>query len=233
MGQKACPVHGFIHKREVTAEEELPSERTLALAYARPNDRDTIDAFLRLDFNLGRAVAQASEPIVGQLRLAWWRESLGVADGEKPPGNPLLEAIVKSFGDRANSLVRLVDGWEMILLAERLDEPAIEALVDGRVQGWLTIASRISSEVDTQRISTAARRWALADLQAGLSEQCERDSVISLAEREPGKVSLPRSMRPLAVLAALSDRAIARGGGELLGDRMAALVALRSGLIGR
>lgn len=217
----------------MSAQDELPPERTLALAYARPCDRPAFEAFFRLDLNLGRAVALASEPIVGQLRLAWWRDALGAANKERPHGNPLLDAILGTFGRDAGRLLPLVDGWEAVLLAERLGEGAIEPLLQGRSEGWLALASRIDCGSDTQSVSSAARRWALADLLTGLSEESERASVLAIATPRREPVRLSRPMRPLAVLAALSERTLVRGGGALLGDRMAALVALRSGLFGR
>jgi hypothetical protein len=47
----------------------------------------------------------------------------------------------------------------------------------------------------------------------------------------PGR--LARTMRPLAVLAALAGRVIERGETSVLGERGAALTAMRVGIFGR
>ena len=218
----------------MSAEDDLPQEQQLALAYARPEHRPLVEAMLRLDRSLGRSVAQASEPIVGQLRLAWWRDALGATPDKRPQGNPVLDLLSQKFGAGTARLQPLVDGWEALLLAESLDEEAIAPFLAGREAAWLAVALLIDPASDEKQVRTAARRWASGDLLAGLGDADERRAVMDMAKRGPtDRQVLPRSLRPLAVLAALSDRAIARGGQPLLGDRMAALVALRSGMFGR
>ena len=217
----------------MAGDEDLPPERRLALAYVPAAHRPAMDAFLRLDFVLGRAVGQASEPIVGQLRLAWWRDALGADADRLPQGNPLLDDIVTAFGSELDFLVRLVDGWEVVLLAEQLDGQAVEPLLDARSRAWVALGSMIDPDVEAGPILASGRRWALADLLSGLSDALERTRILALASPATEKIILPRSLRSLAILASLSERAITRGGGALLGDRKAALVALRSGLFGR
>ena len=221
------------HKRPMTGEDELPPEQDLALAYARARDRPAIEAVLRLDKNLGRAVAQASEPIVGQLKLAWWRDALSASPEARPQGNPLLETLSANFGSDTRCLVALVDGWESLLVSDPLSAGSIELLLAGREVAWRLIASRLAPGENMTHVAAAARRWALADLLAGLGDEHERAIALSLAASEVRPPRLSRQLRPLAVLAALASGAIARGGLPLLADRRAALVALRSGLFGR
>lgn len=221
------------HKRRMTGETELPAEQQLAIAYARRHHRDAIDAILRLDRNLGRAVSQANEPIVGQIRLAWWRDALVAPLEARPPGNPVLDAISLVFDSKSERLVALIDGWESLLLAETLTEQSIEPFVHGRSQAWCLAAEHMSSGDLPEVVDASARFWALADLLTGLGDERERSVILSIAERLPEPSRLSRDLRPLSILAALARRAIAQGGVPLLSDRRAALVALRTGLIGR
>ncbi|MDG5747536.1 hypothetical protein P8Q88_05025 [Qipengyuania sp. XHP0207] len=214
--------------------EDLPPEAMVALGYAPRAHRSLFELFLSLDRNLARSVAGASEPIVGQLRLAWWRDALGSDDGTLPAGNPLLDAIAASFGSERRSLAKLVDGWEAFLLADPVDGDGAQAFAAGRAAGWLAVARKCAVHADTEAIEVAARRWALAELADNIDSAAGRDTIMTAADHLTGPtVALPRELRPLAVLDALARRAIARGGGPLLADRGSALVALRAGLLGR
>jgi phytoene synthase len=55
----------------------LPIERRLALAYAPGRARAATLGLFALDAALGNLVRAAREPLLGQMRLAWWREELG------------------------------------------------------------------------------------------------------------------------------------------------------------
>ncbi|MFA6220372.1 MAG: hypothetical protein WC692_11440 [Erythrobacter sp.] len=211
-----------------------PPEQDLALAYARPADRALLACVLGFDRALGRAVAMASEPIVGQLRLAWWRDSLGASPADRPRGNPQLDELAMHLDNRLSDLVVLVDGWEALLLADPVDTAVAGAFAAGRERAWQVLAEAFGCPPQSNAVVAAARCWALADLVARRGDGEERAWLVALAkERGPEIASLPRRLRPLAVLAALSRRAIRRGGGPLLSGRISALVALRAGLFGR
>jgi len=215
-------------------QDHLPPEQELALAYAQPTDRSLIGGILALDRGLGRAVAAASEPIVGQLRLAWWRDALGARPDQRPRGNPQFDELAAHFGERLHTLVALVDGWEAILLADGSMTDAVEGLLEGRVQAWLAVSEALECGGHASAVSNAARFWAVADVIAGIGDPAEHSALLALGRTNAGRpAQLPRRMRPLAVLAALSRHAIARGGEPLLAGRISALVALRAGMFGR
>ena len=52
--------------------------------------------------------------MLGQLRLAWWRDRLNDDPAKWPKGEPLLGRL-GSWGERSRALVPLVDGWEALL----------------------------------------------------------------------------------------------------------------------
>lgn len=119
------------------------------------------------------------------------------------------------------------------MLAERLEESTLEPFLQGRTEAWQVIAEGVGAKADIERLDSAARTWALGDLIAGLESEGERKACLKIGRPNDGPIRLTRAMRPLSVLAALSRRAIQQGGALLLTDRVAALVALRSGLFGR
>ena len=73
--------------------ENLADEAQLALAYIGPNLRDALRIFLELDGRLARIVSATTEPMLGQMRLAWWRDALGMAVSERPQGDAVLDGI--------------------------------------------------------------------------------------------------------------------------------------------
>ena len=209
-------------------EAELSPPLRLALAWAPRHARPATLALFALDTRLAGFLRRGTEPLPVQMRLAWWRDTLGAPPSAWPRGDPLLDEL-RTWA-APEGLVALVDGWEG-LLAETLDREAITGFALGREQAW----SALAREVGATRAEPGApaRAWALADLAANLSAPEERRRVLEAAG--PLHFALPgeRALRPLAVLGGLGRRALRHGGVPLLDGRTAALVALRLGMLGR
>ena len=225
--------HGYGRQLAMTV-EDLPPEAQVAIGYALPEHRDAFTALLVFDRNLARSVAGASEAIVGQLRLAWWRDALAASTDRLPRGNPLLDELAKGFGEQLPRLGALVDGWETVLLAEAIDGSAIQSLRAGREAGWLALARVLGTGENDAAVRLAAGRWASADLISSFPQQDRELEIIADMQHAPSQpATLPRALRPLVVLDALARRSLAAGGAPLLADRGSAMVALRAGLFGR
>ena len=209
--------------------ETLPLPQRLALSYAPAAARPATLALLALDTRLAGVALGGGEPMLTQIKLAWWRDRLREPCDKWPKGEPLLAALRDSVGDCAG-LVALVDGWEA-LLAEEPGEEAWHEFAAGRVALWDTLACRLGA--DGQGVAAPARIWALADLAATMPPGDERASIVSAAMAQPGKNRrLPRALRPLAVLDALARRALAGEREGLLDGPGAMLLAMRVGISG-
>ena len=209
--------------------EDLPAPQRLALAYATPHSRPAFIALLTLDARLGQILRSRREPLATQLRLAWWREMLERPPSQWPAGEPLLDAL-RPWRDR-RALARLPAGWEG-LLADELTEPVIAEFADARGCAFAALASELGV-APAGAVVSAARIWAVADLSANLSDGEERRLVVGYGQALGPPPRLPRSLRPLAVLAGLGRAALARGGGDLLAGPAGMLLALRIGVVGR
>jgi phytoene synthase len=164
-------------------------------------------------------VREAREPMLAQIRLAWWRERLAEPAERRPAGEPLLALL----GDRAKAFGPLVDGWEALLGDAPLPRAALADFADGRAQALGGLAEVLGSAREASE--TAGRCWALADLAGRLSDPEERAQVAALRAEAPAFPSLPRAMRPLVVLDGLASRN--RNGPTTL------LTAMRLGIFGR
>ena len=96
---------------------ELPVWGPLVLAHAGEALGGPLEVVLRLDRRMGRLVSEVSEPALGQIRLAWWREEIGrerTVDAPAPPDPLLVDILERWPGDR-EPLVELINGWEELL----------------------------------------------------------------------------------------------------------------------
>ncbi|RPF70333.1 hypothetical protein [Aurantiacibacter spongiae] len=212
--------------------DTLPLAHRLALSYAPCRAAGDILALLALNQRLGGVLRQASEPVIAQMKLAWWRDRFRQSPEDWPAGEPLLAALARWRGD-TKRLEALVDGWE-ILLAESLGREEADSYAAGHAGAWAALAEGVGSRIDAPLVERSAAIHALADLALNLPPGAERRQVEGMLEA--GRAATPRldrPLRPLAVLRALSLRAVARSSKELLDGPGAMTVALRSGLTGR
>ncbi|WP_230291183.1 hypothetical protein [Croceicoccus sp. Ery5] len=213
------------------AEGDLPPPWQLALAYAPASARDQWRALLILDRRLARIVAQASEPMLAQIRLAWWREMFGRPVADWPVGEPLL-ARLTAWGEECSSLAALADGWEAMVGDAPLPATAFAALSDGRARAMAGLAHVTGSGTARPVVQSHAYRWSLADIAIHLADEQERARVMALlkaADRAEG--SMDKAMRPLNVLRVMAERAASAA--RPIGGAGDFLAAIRAGLTGR
>ncbi|WP_137679294.1 hypothetical protein [Aurantiacibacter suaedae] len=205
--------------------ETLPLPQRLALSYAPASARAATLALLALDTRLAGVVLGGGEPMLAQIKLAWWRDRLGEPCDKWPKGEPLLAALEKDLGD-GRGLVALVDGWES-LLGEQFD---VQEFAAGRAALWEALARRLGA--DARHVSPPARTWALTDLALGMPPGDERTTIMRAAEAQKQRQRLPRALRPLAVLETLARRALSGNRDALLDGPGAMLLAMRVGISG-
>ena len=217
-----------------TRQQDLAEEVQLALAYASPADRPLFRSMFELDRRLAGVVATSSETVIGQMRLAWWRDLLAKPASERPLGEPLVISISDAWDEQAAELTELVDGWEALLVAEALDHDALDHFCEGRASAWSAAVRGLGfAETEQEEARRAGYRWALADLAAHLSDEKERSLVLSHADTLSAPKAMQRRARPLSILSGLAKRSLVLGGKPLLEGRAAALLALRIGISGR
>lgn len=212
--------------------DSLPILQRLALSYAPSASRMPTLALLALDARLADIVRSASEPMLAQLRLAWWREQLQTRRDDWPEGEPLL-AVLKSWDNGHSALGPLVDGWEALTADAPLPRSAMEDLAAGRASAFTGLAELFGADDEKATVYRLGFNWALTDIASHLSQTEEKQAASDLARNQnwsPARLS--RKMRSLAVLHGLAARAVKKGK-SLDSLSPAALVpALRIGLLG-
>jgi phytoene synthase len=160
-------------------------DRWLACLYAPASARPGLFALFALDCELAQLVASTIEPMLGEIRLAWWRERLEELDAGKAPAQPLLVAL----RDHALPVLR---GAELAGLEDR----------------WLPLIG--SDDVPPAHVEGGGHLFALAARLLGGDEGHAQDMGRAWVLGEPLLQYAPPPLRPLAGLVALSARDAAR-----------------------
>ncbi|MEJ6009001.1 hypothetical protein [Novosphingobium aquae] len=200
----------------------------LALAYAPGPAKPAWLSFLSLDTRLAGLLRQARDPVLAQIRLAWWRERLEQAPCDRPRGEPLL-ARFADWPDGGSALSPLVDGWEALLGDPPLPLAALESFAQGRAAGISALAACMGLADPAPDL---ARSWAMADLACHLGDPREQALALKGLADCPAPAGLPRALRPLLVLQRVSTRAARKGGAAHLTTPAALFTAMRAGLLG-
>src|SRR5687768_14624161 len=90
----------------VTADEELAAaigDRAQMLRLLPTDLRPAFEALFHVDAAMGDVVARATQPALGAVKLAWWRERLEEIDQGIVPAEPRLRAVAEHLLPRGIS----------------------------------------------------------------------------------------------------------------------------------
>ena len=73
--------------------DELNPLQRLITAYAGRLDRPLYDLLFAFDSRLAEVIRSATEILIAQMKLTWWRDILTMETARRPIGEPLVEAI--------------------------------------------------------------------------------------------------------------------------------------------
>lgn len=188
----------------------------MALSYVPARDRPALEALFAIDAAMGDVVRTTREPMLGPIRLAWWRERLEELDGGAPaPSEPRLQAVENELlprGVTGGDCAALEGGWL------RLFDPfpwTIETSEAIWFRGNLLfgLGARVLGQAD-EPIQAAGGLWALVDAARHCSDAESRTMLLGQARtfaRGLGGVRFATALRPLSMLAAVAVRDCVRG----------------------
>ncbi len=190
--------------------------------------RPAFASLWNLDVALADVVATTSDPRLGAIRLAWWRDRLADLDRDKAPaGEPHLEAVDQFLMPVTNGamLSMIANAWMALLEPFPWGEEAAKGL---RQRGELlfAIGAQIIGYNGTD-VEPAGVLWSLSDGAVHCSDPSSREflrgEALAALARVPRKIA--RQVRPLTMLTALAahdvlNRRSATRGFAALGHRL-------------
>ena len=114
---------------------------------------------------LADVVARSTQPALGAIKLAWWRERLEELDQGEIPNEPRLQAAADELLPRGVSgadLARLEEGWAGLLS----DPIELSLLEEHGAKLFLVGARLLGVDFDDSTIGTAGRLFARVDASA-------------------------------------------------------------------
>lgn len=201
-------------KRSETGMIELAPEQILALAFCRQDLREPYGLLLRFDRSLARAMPHLGPPIVGQVRLAWWRDQIRSLPESGSPDPVLngLNDLVGAHPDARSVLEALVGAWEALLADSELSGDRMLEFAKARGGCLFHVACIVSGTRAESAAEHAGTLWALADFARHCSDRDLAVHALSLAGAYAGAPrELPRALRPFAILAHFAERDAAGG----------------------
>ena len=196
------------------AEPASASDLGLALFYIPRPQRQMVADLFALDAALGNVVRTTREPMVGRIRLAWWRERLQELDQGIVPAEPVLEAIARLIAATPLTgaiLSELADRWEPLLGEFPWGGETISA-VGGRGATLFGFAATLLGGEQPELARLAGSLWSLVDVAKHCSDAESRFLLIDVARGrlKDFRGTAAATLRPLTMLGTLAKRDIER-----------------------
>ncbi|WP_260484070.1 squalene/phytoene synthase family protein [Sphingomicrobium flavum] len=179
----------------------MTPDRALALTHFPAPIRPAVEAIWRVDATLAEVVAGTTEPAVGAIRLAWWREALERLDHSDPPAEPRLADIAQHClprGVTGAMIAEIEDGYAALL------EEVPDSLRIGKAgAAHFAAIARLIGE-DDPKLAGAGALAMLARVRGLSSEELKPAALQRMASLKGHRFARP--LRPLTNLARLAAR---------------------------
>jgi phytoene synthase len=232
------------HDLDAQIKQADPDRWLASRLIADETRRTDVLALYGLNLELSRAAQVASQPLVGEMRLAWWGEAIEeICEGVRVRAHPTAQALeraVKSHGLPREWLDLMVDARLRDLDAEPMMTGEVGPYVDDTAGALMALAARVLSPgAERGQVQGAAAAWALAGLarvggrlppEWSDAEIVQRVQAARTAARVELK-SLPVDAFPAVAYAALADAYARRREPGELGRRWAITWASLRGTI--
>ena len=174
--------------------ELLPPQR-LAVAYAHADLRPAFALLLAFDARLADIIERTREPMIAQMKFAWWYDAISRGAEARPKGEPMLLALNKLSVPRVDAAMQqLLDAWSLLLAVDDWSAEVVDRFASSRSAAIFgTYATWLAEDHD---VSAMGLTWASVDLQRrfGARVPCPENGT---------RIALPpaHKLRPLSILA--------------------------------
>lgn len=186
--------------------DELKRNASMSYAatlFAPEDKRDALIALYAFDHEIKRIPSLVSEPMLGEIRLQWWREALNGERAEEARMNPLASTVldvIAKYNLQRSGFTHLIDGEARILDATPIiDERELEKLYGQRHGALFQLGAMILDQNPSRNLADASGHAAMAygiarDLVSG-RHAVTRADLVTLGEMHLEKAR--RSIRDL------------------------------------
>ncbi|MGD2132415.1 MAG: squalene/phytoene synthase family protein [Maricaulaceae bacterium] len=163
-----------------TARQADP-DRWLAARFAPAPARARLEALYAFNAEIARVREVVSDPMLGEIRLAWWREAIEeiYADPVRPRRHPVALALADAIASAASSIdqaefLALIDARRRDLEPERFDDVGeIETYTDETAGRLAALAGAFAGQIpldagQLEVLRACGRAWALTGLARAL-----------------------------------------------------------------
>lgn len=228
--------HSAIIRQSVRARDR---DRYLASLFAPEPARDALMALYAFGADVARIPESVSEPMMGEIRLQWWRDALDTLERGERTGNPVADGLGAAMRDYALPkpiLTSVIDARAFDLSGGAMpDMPALRAYLQKTAGNLFALAARIAaggarnSEAD-RAAHEAGEAWGLTGLLRSLPVHIAQGQLYLPERHFRDRGADPRALfsgqaddKARAALAALRGEA-----GEACGRARAAAAGLDS-----
>jgi phytoene synthase len=228
--------HRAIIRQSVRAHDH---DRYLATLFAPEPARDALMALYAFGADVARIPEAVSEPMMGEIRLQWWRDALDTVERGERTGNPVADGLGAAMRDYALPkpiLVSVIDARAFDLSGGAMpDMPALQAYLQKTAGNLFALAARIvaggAHDSDADRAAReAGQAWGLTGLLRALPVHIAHGRLYLPERHFRERGADPRALfsgeaddKARAALAALRSEA-----GEAFGQARAAVADLDS-----
>jgi phytoene synthase len=202
---------------------------------ADPEQRADVIALYAYDHELARAPKVASNPLLGEIRLTWWREALDeIFDGRPVRLHPTAQALARTVARRKLArapLEQMIDGRYRELDPEPMSETEAVAWARDTAGHAAELAvSVLDPAADPGLARDAGAAWALSRRVAQRPElKPALAQLLESARRDAARLSAAGF--PAVAHAVFAPRRALGGSAEGLGSRLRITLAVASGRI--
>ncbi len=179
----------------------LAPPKRLAVAYARGPQKQALIVLLLFDVMLGGIFYKNSEPILAQLRMAWWRDVIAKAPADRPSGEPLiahLSGLQMAYPDWnvERRMLGLIDGWDELMTGDIWDDAIIGRHIDARARAIFCGFGAICPRGEGDDLAQLGRDWALSDLRSYCRDGAQMAAIHAFPRVRAGRLPahIPRAL---------------------------------------
>lgn len=136
-------------------------DRFLQGLFVPAAQREVLWALLALNIELAHIHHKITEPMIGHIRFAWWRENIeALYRGEAPRQHPVIEALASVIPDMPQErLMKLIESYQ-IAFPQVPDTQIMDDIIAGylpSVEGWRRAGGIIARH--RQRFGAGKNGW--------------------------------------------------------------------------